>query len=37
VFHSRRHITRSWRRHFDIVRILPGYVFTHDLVVVRRR
>jgi len=37
VFHSQRYIHRTWGRHFEIVEILRGYIFTHDLVVMRKR
>lgn len=37
VYHSQKYIRRVWGAHFDVVDILPGYVFTHDLVILRRR
>jgi len=37
VYHSLGYIRRVWAEHFEIVDILPGYLFTHDLVVMRRR
>lgn len=37
VFHSHQHVRRDWSRYFEIVEILPGYIFTHDLVIARRR
>jgi SAM-dependent methyltransferase len=37
VFHDRAYIMRRWSRHFDILHVIPGYIFTHDLVVMRRR
>ncbi len=37
VFHAPEHIRRIWGRYFEIVDILPGYIFTHDLVIARRR
>ncbi|MBL0141897.1 MAG: class I SAM-dependent methyltransferase [Betaproteobacteria bacterium] len=37
VFHSGRYIKSHWSRWFEIVAIVPGYIFTHDLVVMRRR
>ncbi len=37
VFHSHDYIRRTWSRHFDVVHILPGYIFTHDVVVLRKR
>jgi len=36
VYHSRRYIDRTWGRHFEMVEVLPGYLFTHDLVIMRR-
>jgi SAM-dependent methyltransferase len=36
VFHSHDYIRRTWGRHFDVVVIIPGYILTHDLVVLRR-
>jgi hypothetical protein len=36
VFHSLDYIRRPWSRWLDVVDILPGYVFTHDLVVLAR-
>jgi SAM-dependent methyltransferase len=35
VYHSQRYIDRTWGRHFEIVAVLPGYLFTHDLVIMR--
>lgn len=37
VFHDRDYIARRWSQHFDVLHIIPGYIFTHDLVVMRRR
>ena len=37
VFHARPYIHRTWHRYFEILEILPGYVFTHDLVIMRKR
>ncbi len=37
VFHDRRYVERHWSRYFDVLRVIPGYIFTHDLVVMRRR
>jgi SAM-dependent methyltransferase len=37
VYHSRRYIQRHWSRWLDVVAIIPGYIYTHDLVVLRRR
>jgi hypothetical protein len=36
VFHSHDYIRRTWGRHFDVVAIIPGYISTHDLVVLRK-
>ena len=36
VFHSHDYIRRVWSRYFDVVAIHPGYIFTHDLVVLRK-
>jgi SAM-dependent methyltransferase len=37
VYHSRSYIDRTWGRYFEIVEVLPGYLFTHDLVIMRKR
>jgi SAM-dependent methyltransferase len=37
VYHSQDYVRRIWGRHFEIVAILPGYIFTHDLVIMRKR
>jgi SAM-dependent methyltransferase len=37
VFHSQEYIRKHWSRWFEIVEIVPGYIFTHDLVVMRKR
>jgi len=37
VYHSGKYVQKRWRQWFDIVAIVPGYIFTHDLVVVRKR
>ena len=37
VFHDTGYLRHRWGKHFDIAAILPGYIFTHDLVVMRRR
>lgn len=37
VYHSRRYIHQTWGRYFEIVEVLGGYIFTHDLVVMRKR
>lgn len=33
VFHSPDYIQREWSRFFTDIRLIPGYIFTHDLVV----
>jgi SAM-dependent methyltransferase len=35
VFHSADYIRDTWGRRFEVLAILPGYIFTHDLVVMR--
>jgi SAM-dependent methyltransferase len=37
VFHSRDYIGNRWSKYFDVAALIPGYIFTHDLVVLRRR
>jgi 2-polyprenyl-3-methyl-5-hydroxy-6-metoxy-1,4-benzoquinol methylase len=37
VFHDRRYIERHWSDYFDVLHVIPGYIFTHDLVVMRGR
>jgi SAM-dependent methyltransferase len=37
VYHSQRYIRETWAKHFEIIDILPGYIFTHDLVIMRAR
>jgi hypothetical protein len=37
VFHSKRYVHRTWGEQFEIVALLSGYVFTHDLVIMRKR
>jgi SAM-dependent methyltransferase len=37
VFHDHGYIARRWSKYFDVLHIIPGYIFTHDLVVMRRR
>jgi SAM-dependent methyltransferase len=37
VFHSKQHIADVWGRFFTDIEVLPGYVFTHDLVVATKR
>jgi|SRR6185312_11610424 len=33
VFHHRDYVQRHWQRGFDVLHVIPGYIFTHDLVV----
>lgn len=37
VFHSEPYVRRHWPRWLEVVAIVPGYIHTHDLVVLRRR
>ena len=37
VFHSHDHIRDVWGRWFNVLEVLPGYIFTHDLVVAEKR
>ncbi len=37
VFHSHDHIRNVWGRWFNVLEVLPGYIFTHDLVVAEKR
>ena len=37
VFHSRAHIQAVWGKWFQNIVQLPGYIFTHDLVVARKQ
>jgi SAM-dependent methyltransferase len=37
VYHSKAYVRSHWKKWFDVVEIIPGYIFTHDLVVLRRR
>lgn len=36
VFHDKKYLARHWRRWFKVLSVLPGFVFTHDLVVLQR-
>jgi len=36
VFHDLAYIKNHWSKYFEIVAILPGYIYTHDLVVMRK-
>ncbi|MBA4186974.1 MAG: hypothetical protein C0467_03050 [Planctomycetaceae bacterium] len=37
VAHSRNYIRKQWGQTFEVVDILPGFIWTHDLVVLRKR
>lgn len=37
VYHSKQYVQRAWGQYFEIEQILPGYLFTHDVVIMRRR
>ena len=37
VYHDADYIRSHWGRVFEILTILPGYIYTHDLVVMRKR
>jgi SAM-dependent methyltransferase len=37
VFHDLRYVWRHWGQYFEIITILPGYLYTHDLVAMRKR
>ena len=37
VFHHRDYVSRHWSRWFEVLHVIPGYIFTHDLVVLRAR
>ena len=37
AFHDLGYVRTRWGRTFDILDILPGYVYTHDLVIMRKR
>ncbi|MEO7760839.1 MAG: class I SAM-dependent methyltransferase [Casimicrobiaceae bacterium] len=37
VFHSLQYLRDHWGARFEILAVLPGYIYTHDLVVMRRR
>lgn len=36
VFHSRSYVRERWSRWFSVRAMLPGYIFTHDLIVLQR-
>jgi ubiquinone/menaquinone biosynthesis C-methylase UbiE len=37
VFHSKKHIHEVWSKYFSEITILPGYIFTHDLIIVKKQ
>jgi hypothetical protein len=37
VFHDPAYVRARWSGIFEILDILPGYIYTHDLVVMRKR
>lgn len=37
VFHTDRYVRTHWSKLFDVVDVLPGYIYTHDLVVLRAK
>lgn len=37
VFHDPAYVRARWGNTFEILDILPGYIYTHDLVVMRKR
>ena len=37
VYHSHAYIRDVWSRYFDVLAILPAYIFTHDLIVLRKK
>jgi SAM-dependent methyltransferase len=37
VMHSRDYIYRRWGEYFEILAIIPGFIYTHDMVVMRKR
>jgi SAM-dependent methyltransferase len=37
VFHSTRYLRKHWSEWFEVLAIVPGYIYTHDLVILRRR
>lgn len=36
VFHELTYLRNRWSKYFEIVAIIPGYIYTHDLVVMRK-
>jgi ubiquinone/menaquinone biosynthesis C-methylase UbiE len=37
TFHSEGHIFKIWGNYLKNIKIIPGYVFTHDLVIATKR
>ena len=37
VNHSQKYIHEHWGKYFQILDIVPGFIFTHDMVVMRKR
>jgi SAM-dependent methyltransferase len=35
VYHSADYVERTWRRHFDVLHVVPGIILHHDLIVMR--
>jgi len=36
VMHSKKYIRENWGKHFEIIDIIPGFIYTHDVVVMRK-
>jgi SAM-dependent methyltransferase len=36
VFHDLTYVRNRWSEYFEIITILPGYIYTHDLVIMRK-
>lgn len=37
VNHSKKYIREHWGKYFQILDIVPGFIFTHDMIVMRKR
>lgn len=37
VNHSKKYIREHWGKYFQILDIIPGFIFTHDMIVMRKR
>jgi len=37
VFHSADYIRQHWSGWFEVLAIIPGYIFTHDLIVLKSK